>query len=369
MHAIRIDRSKPLAEEPHVGHNRFHPDIPPVLEVSEGEEVVMETRDAVDGQLQPDSTEADFADLNAGAVHPLTGPIYVKGAEPGDALEIEFLDIEPQPTAFSAILPGLGFLRDVMTTPYLVHWRIVDGWATSDQIPGVRIPGAPFMGVSGVAPSPDALAAWTDREQRLLDKGGLVFPPDPAGAVPGGACGLHGLRTQPPRENGGNFDVKQLTKGSKLVLPVFAEGALFSTGDGHFAQGDGEVCVTAVEMGACVAVRFKLHKGLAASRRFQAPVFSQQQYFAPPEIAVPQRFLGVMGMPIAEDGENDGENLTLACRNAVLNMIELLQERGYSREQAYVICSVAVDFRISNVVDAPNFVVSALLPEIIFDGD
>ncbi len=369
MHAIRIDRSKPLAEEPHVGHNRFHPDISPVLEVNEGEEVVMETRDAVDGQIQPNSTEADFASLNAGAVHPLTGPIYVKGAEPGDALEIEFLDIEPQPTAFSAILPGLGFLRDVMTTPYLVHWRIVDGRATSEQIPGVRIPGAPFMGVSGVAPSPDALAAWTAREQRLLDKGGLVFPPDPAGAVPGGSCGLHGLRTLPPRENGGNFDVKQLTKGSKLLLPVFAEGALFSTGDGHFAQGDGEVCVTAVEMGACVAVRFRLHKGLAASRTFQAPVFSQQQYFAPPEIAVPQRFLGVMGMPITEDGENDGENLTLACRNAVLNMIELLQERGYSREQAYVICSVAVDLRVSNVVDAPNFVISALLPEIIFDGD
>ncbi len=369
MHAIRIDRSKPLAEEPHVGHNRFHPDIPPVLEVDEGEEVVMETRDALDGQIPPDATVSVFDAIEAGAIHPLTGPIYVKGAEPGDALEIEFLDIEAQPIAFSGIFPGLGFLRDVMTEAFLVHWTIADGWATSDQIPGVRVPGGPFMGVSGVAPSPEALAAWTDREQRLLDKGGLVFPPDLAGAVPGGACGLHGLRTLPPREAGGNFDVKQLTKGSKLVLPVYVHGALFSTGDGHFAQGDGEVCVTAVEMGATAVVRFRLHKGLAASRRFQAPVFSQEDYFVPPEVAVPQRFLGVMGMPITDDGENDGENLTLACRNAVLNMIELLQERGYSREQAYVICSVAVDLRVSNVVDAPNFVVSALLPEIIFDGD
>ena len=369
MHAIRIDRSKPLAEEPHVGHNRFHPDIPPVLEVDEGEEVVMETRDALDGQIPPDATVSVFDSIEAGAIHPLTGPIYVKGAEPGDALEIEFLDIEAQPVAFSGIFPGLGFLRDVMTEAYLVHWTIADGWATSEQIPGVRIPGGPFMGVSGVAPSPEALAEWTDREQRLLDKGGLVFPPDLAGAVPGGACGLHGLRTLPPREAGGNFDVKQLTKGSKLVLPVYVEGALFSTGDGHFAQGDGEVCVTAVEMGATAAVRFKLHKGLAAQRKFQAPVFSQEDYFVPPEVAVPQRFLGVMGMPITDDGENDGENLTLACRNAVLNMMELLQERGYSREQAYVICSVAVDLRVSNVVDAPNFVVSALLPEIIFDGD
>ena len=369
MHEIRIDRSKPLSAEPHVGHNRYHPDIEPVLEVGEGEEVVIETRDAVDGQIAPETTEEDFAGFEVGAVHPLTGPVAVKGAEPGDALEIEFLDIVPQATAFSAILPGLGFLRDIMTERFLVHWTLSDGWATSPQIPGVRIPGAPFMGISGVAPSAEKLREWTEREQRLADRGGAVAPPRLQGAVPGGACGLQGLRTQPPRENGGNFDVKQLTRGSKLVLPVFVPGALFSTGDGHFAQGDGEVSVTAVEMGATVAVRFKLYKGLAASRKFTAPVFSHDRYFADPEIAVPRRFLGVMGMPIADDGENDGENLTLACRNAVLNMMELLQERGFSREQAYVICSVAVDLRVSNVVDVPNYVVSALLPEAIFDGD
>jgi formamidase len=170
--------------------------------------------------------------------------------------------------------------------------------------------------------------------------------------------------------NGGNFDVKQLTKGAKLLLPVFAEGALFSTGDGHFAQGDGEVCVTAVEMGATVVVRFKVHKGRANKRTFAGPVFSHPGYFADSKIAVPQNFLGVMGMPINAAGEIEAENLTLAARNAVLNMITLLQERGFSREQAYVICcSVAVDLRISNVVDVPNYVVSALLPEAIFSGD
>jgi len=369
MQEVRIDRTKRLYEEPHVGHNRYHPDIEPILEVAAGEEIVLETRDAVDGQLPPDATVADFANFERGAVHPLTGPVFVKDAEPGDGLEIEFLDIVPQPTAFSAILPGLGFLRDVMTTPYLVHWRISDGWATSEQIPGVRIPGAPFMGISAVAPSEQALKEWTEREARLLERGGMVVPPDPAGAVPGGACGISGLRTNPPRENGGNFDVKQLTKGCKLILPVFTQGALFSTGDAHYAQGDGEVCVTAVEMGAEVAVRFKIHKGLFENRKFKAPVFSHQEYFADPEYAMPRRFLGVMGIPVDENGENDGENLTLACRNAVLNMVELLQERGFTREQAYVICSVAVDLRISNVVDVPNFVVSALLPEAIFDGD
>src|SRR5437773_2688261 len=274
MHAVRIDRGKRLGEEPGCGHNRFHPDIAPIVEVREGEEVALETRDALDGQLKPGTTIADFASLDAGAVHPLTGPVFVKGAAPGDILEIEFTDIVAQPTAFSAIVPGLGFLRDVFTELFLVHWQIADGWATSAQIPGVRIPGAPFMGVSAVAPSAAKLAEWTAREQRVIDRGGFAFPPDAAGAVPSGPCGLAGLRTLPPRENGGNFDVKQLTKGAKLYLPVFTQGALFSTGDAHFAQGDGEVCVTAVEMGATAVVRFKVHKGLAMRRKFSSPVFS-----------------------------------------------------------------------------------------------
>jgi formamidase len=369
MQAIRIDRGKRLADEPHVGHNRYHPEIAPVVEIGEGEEVALETRDALDGQIRPSTTVADFPAIDAGVVHPLTGPVFVKGAQPGDMLEIEFTDIVSQPIAFSAIMPGLGFLRDVMTEPYLVHWKIAGGWATSEQIPNVRIPGAPFMGVSAVSPSAAKLAEWTAREQRVIDKGGFALPPDAAGAVPTGPCGLAGLRTLPPRENGGNFDVKQMTAGSKLFLPVFMEGGLFSTGDGHFAQGDGEVCVTAVEMGATAVVRFKVHKGLALTRKFSSPVFSRQTYFADPRFAAPERFLGVMGMPINADGEIEAENLTLACRNAVLNMMELLQERGFTREQAYVICSVAVDLRISNVVDVPNYVVSALLPEVIFGDD
>jgi formamidase len=368
MHRVRIDRGKRLAAEPDTGHNRYHPDIAPIVEIGEGEEVALETRDALDGQIGPQTTTADFPALEVGAVHPLTGPVFVKGAMPGDLLEIEFTDIIAQPTGFSAIMPGLGFLRDVMTEPFLVHWQIRDGWATSAELPRVRIPGAPFMGVSAVMPSAEKLREWTAREQRVIDRGGMALPPDPAGAVPAGPCGLAGLRTLPPRENGGNFDVKQLTKGAKLFLPVFREGALFSTGDGHFAQGDGEVCVTAVEMGATAVVRFKLHKGRANARKFSAPVFSRTGYFSDPRYAAPERFLGVMGMPINAAGEIEAENLTLACRNAVLNMMELLQERGFSREQAYVICSVAVDLRISNVVDVPNYVVSALLPEAIF-GD
>lgn len=367
MKSVEIDRGKRLRDQPGTGHNRLHPDLVPLLEVEEGEEVVLQTRDGVDGQLGPSTSAADLAGLEAGAIHPLTGPVFVKGAQPGDLLEVTFVDILPERQAFSAIVPGLGFLRDLCTTPFLVHWGISDGWATSLQLPGVRIPGAPFMGVSAVAPSAHQLAAFSKREQDLIDRGGLVFPPSPNGAVPArGVVAERGLRTIPPRENGGNFDVKQLTKGSTLLLPVTVDGALFSVGDGHFAQGDGEVCVTAVEMGATAAVRFRVLKGAAASRRWRGPRFAHGDYFAPPQWAVPQRFTATMGMPIREDGVNDGENLTLACRNALLNMMDLLQERGWSRDQAYIICSVAVDLRISNVVDVPNYVVSALLPEAIF---
>src|SRR5262249_42537589 len=263
--------------------------------------------------------------------------------------------------------PGLGFLRDLYTTPFLVHWRIADGWATSPELPGVRIPGAAFMGVIGLAPSREEVAAWAKREQALLSRGGLVMTPDPAGAVPAsGPAAAQGLRTIPPRENGGNLDVKQITKGATLQVPVAGEGALFSVGDGHFAQGDGEVCVTAVEMGATAIVRFKVIKG-AGNTLARGPRFRHHDYFAPPEWAVPKRFLAATGMPIREDGVNEGENLTLACRNALLNMIDLLHERGWTREQAYVLSGVVVDRRVSNVVDVPNYVVSALIPEGIFD--
>src|SRR3989441_12707734 len=198
MKSVEIDRGKRLKDQPATGHNRFHPDVPPLVSVDEGEEVVLATRDGVDGQLGPGTSEADMANMEAGAIHPLTGPIFVKGARPGDVLEVEFVDIVPQPHAFTAIVPGLGFLRDLFTTPFLVHWQIRDGWATSSKLPGVRIPGAPFMGVSGVAPSAAQVRAWTARENDLLARGGLVFPPHPPRAAPRpGPAATRGDRTPP----------------------------------------------------------------------------------------------------------------------------------------------------------------------------
>ena len=369
MQSITIDRNKRLKDEPHKGHNRWHPDIPPLVEVDPGEEVVLETRDASDCQIKPGMTVADLTTLDAKVAHPLTGPVYIKGARPGDLLEIEYLDILPQPAGWTRNRPGAGFLRDLFTEPYLAHWEIKDNWATSPQIPGVRIPNGSFMGTAGIAPSHAQLEAWSRREAALVARGGVAFLPDPQDAVPSrGSIAETGLRTLPPRENCGNVDAKQLTKGSRLLIPVNVEGALYSAGDGHFAQGDSECCITAIEMGATAVVRFRVHTGEAARHNIRWPRFAHPGYFVAPEWAAPRNFIATMGMPIRDDGTQEGEDLTLAARNALINMIELLQERGWSREQAYIICSVAVDLRISNVVDLPNVTVSAFLPEDIFQG-
>jgi len=369
MQSITIDRNKRLKEEPQTGHNRWHPDIPPLIAVDPGEEVVLETRDASDCQIKPGMMVADLANLDAKVAHPLTGPVYIKGARPGDLLEIEYLDILPQPCGWTRNRPGAGFLRDLFTEPYLAHWDIKEGWATSPQIPGVRIPNGAFMGTAGIAPSYAQLEAWSRREAALVARGGIAFLPDPKDAVPSrGLIAEEGLRTLPPRENCGNVDAKQLTKGSRLLIPVNVDGALYSAGDGHFAQGDSECCITAIEMGATAVVRFRLQAGEAARHNIRWPRFAHPGYFAAPEWAAPRNFIATMGMPIREDGTQEGEDLTLAARNVLINMIELLQERGWSREQAYIICSVAVDLRVSNVVDLPNVTVSAFLPEDIFQG-
>ena len=261
MKSIEIDRSKRLKEEPQKGHNRWHPDIPPILEAAPGEEVLLETRDASDGQMHPAVTVEDFDAFDANVAHPLTGPVYVTGAEPGDLLEIEYVDITPQPYGWTRNRPGAGFLRDLFQEPYFVNWQIADGWATSEQLPGVRIPDGSFMGTAGIAPSRQQMEEWTRREADLVSRGGRAALPDPQDAVPGGDIASEGLRTLPPRENCGNVDSKQLTTGSRLLIPVNVPGALYSCGDGHFAQGDSECCITAIEMGASAVVKFHLHKG------------------------------------------------------------------------------------------------------------
>ena len=367
VHEIRIDRNKTLAEEPGTGHNRWHPDIPPAVRCEPGDEVILETRDAFDGQMTPDASLNTVAAPNLDVVHPLTGPVYVEGAEPGDLLEVEIADIEPDSYGYTVQVPGFGFLRDDFPEPFKVNWDMADGWATSADLPGVRIPGSPFMGTIGLPPGHALLAATTAREQALLDRGGFVLPPSPASAVPSDPrLAAEGLRTVPPREQAGNVDIKQLGKGARLLIPVDTPGGLFSAGDAHFAQGDCETCGTAIEMSATLHVRFTVHKGEAARKNIRDLRFTRQDYYLPPEYAAPRRFYATTGISVTKDGVNQSEDITLAARNALLNMISHLTERGWTRQQAYAICSVAVDLKISQLVDAPNMLVSAFLPEDIF---
>jgi formamidase len=359
-HEIRVDLSRPLAAEPEKGHNRWHPDIPPVVRCSPGDEVVMETRDALDGQITKDSGIDDVAKCNLNVVHPLTGPVHVEAAEPGDLLVAEILEVAPPPFGFTVQIPGFGFLRDEFPDPHIVKWEIAAGWA--------RIPGAPFMGTIGLAPSRDLMTRIAAREQELLDRGGAVLPPEPADAVPSDTViAAEALRTVPPRENVGNVDIKQLSAGARLLMPVWVEGGLFSAGDAHFAQGDCETCGTAIEMSATLRVRFDLRKGVAKERGIRDLQYERDDYVLPPEYQAPRRLFATTGISVRRDGRNESEDLTLAARNALLNMIShLTTEYGYTRQQAYALCSVAVDLKVSELVDVPNFVVSALLPLDIF---
>src|SRR3954468_16754036 len=274
MKTIAIDRRKRLRDEPHTGHNRWHPDIAPLIEVEPGEDVAIETRDANDLQITSKTTAKDLEKLERTVAHPLTGPVYIKGAAPGDLLEIEYLDIVPERYGWTRFAPGGGFLPDLFDYHFVAHWDITPEYATSAQLPGVRIPNGAFMGTAGLAPSREQLTRWAAREEDLLKRGGRVWPPDERFAVPEGKVAKEGLRTIPPRENCGNADVKQLTRGSKLYVPVAVEGALYSVGDGHFAQGDAECCGTAIEMGATAVVRFKIHKDLARTKNIAWPRFS-----------------------------------------------------------------------------------------------
>jgi formamidase len=370
-HLIEIDPSTPLVEERRNGHNRWHEAIEPAVEVDPGDLVVYETRDAFDIQLGPQSTADDVANAKLGPVHPLTGPVFVKGAEPGDLLEAELVAIEADPWdqwGYTVEVPGFGFLRDEFPDPYIVHWRLYGNeYAESEQLSGVRIRCNPFPGTFGLAPSAELRRAAAEREAELAERGGFALPPDPEGAVPADEpIASEALRTIPPRETAGNTDIKQCTPGVTMLLPVFVEGALVSAGDCHYAQGDCEACGTAIEIRTRTHVRFGVRKGEAERRGIRDLQFVRDDYFAEPEFASPRRFFATTGISVGKDGRNESEDATLAARNALLNMIDYLATRGFDRQQAYALCSCAVDLRISQMVDVPNFLVTALLPLDIF---
>lgn len=359
---IRIHPTNPLVMDTGVGHNRWHPDVKPVVRCQSGDMVVMETRDGADGQVTPDTTIADLDDVNYNFVHPMTGPVYIEGAMPGDVLEVEIIDIQPGAFGFTAQSPNFGFLRDLFSTRYLIKWQLSEYFAISEQLPGIRIPADPFMGLMGVAPDRELLEKSTARELASLARGEFGFAPcEPHSAIPF-ELGEEALCTGPPRENGGNIDIRQTGIGARLFFPVLVEGALFSAGDAHFAQGDGEVCGQGIEMRATLTARFTLHKQQSSQQKLTQLRFIHTEAAR----AEPRQYMVTTGLSLDDDGVNVSESINLAARRALLEMIDYLGSRGYDRQQAYAICSVAVDLRLSEVVDVPNVIVSAFLPLDIF---
>src|SRR3954447_13097147 len=289
----------------------------PVITIAEGDTVVIETRDVSDNQISPASDASVIASLDWSRVYPLAGPIRVEGAAPGHTLAVEIIDLRTRGWGWTAILPGLGLLPEDFPDPYLRVFEFLDG----DVIhfaDNVRIPVTPFFGTMGVCP-------------------------EGASAVP----------VMPPGRFGGNMDTRQLTKGTTLFLPVEVPGALFSCGDAHAAQGDGEVCVTGVESPMYAALRFEVQK----RRSIPTP-----QYQVPPGSLTREVDLGGWYGTTGVGGD-----LYVAEQDAIRAMVAHVNETyGLSREDAYLLASLCVDLKISEIVDAGEYIVSALLPQAVF---
>jgi acetamidase/formamidase len=308
----------------HIHRDQWHlawdHSIAPVASLQSGETVSFDLLDASCGQIVEQSTIDALRSLDFSRVDQVNGPIYVEGAQPGDALEVEFVDLQPSTWGWTAVIPGFGLLAAEFPEPALKIWHLEGGAeGLAEFAPGIRIPLAPFCGEVGLAPAA---------------KGALS--------------------TIPPYRHGGNMDTKHLIKGTRLFLPVEVPGALFSIGDGHAAQGDGEVCGTAIETPMRATVRLTVRKDL----QVQEP-----QFLTPGPLAQRTNTAGYY----ATDGI--GPNLMEAARHAIRHMIDYLQRSyGLERSAAYMLCSVAVDLKICEIVDAPHWVVSAFLPLSIFSA-
>ena len=382
------DRSVSCAEDP-ACINRLHPEIPMVAKADPGERIVFLGRDAFDLTLDPDkfSSAKSIPREGVGIVHALTGPVFINGAEAGDVLAVTIQAMEPDKVGWTKAGP-FGFAGDQFgTDERFIVWRINDDYAVSDALPGVRIPNASFPGVVTTLPGEKLLADVLARETQLLESGGVVMNPDPDEAYPAMLCGVEGtkpsecLRTIPPREHGGNMDIRYITTGTTVYLPCYIDGCGLAVGDFHYAQGDGEVAGTAIEMGGKMTVTARIVEdppNLSRGPHYEGPVSV---------LGIPsKRFYAVTGFPLKEKDSvpanlayldskkiaglrNLSSDINLAARNALAAMIDyIVSEYGYDRTQAYIIASVAVDMRIGQLVDVPNVGVTAVLPLDIFVG-
>ncbi|MFO6418902.1 formamidase [Hylemonella sp. W303a] len=380
---IKVDLSKPAPSNEMV-HNRWHPDIPIAVWVNPGEDFVLETYDWTGGYIKNNDSADDVRDIDLSTVHYLSGPVGVKGAQPGDLLVVDLLDIGAKQDSlwgfngFFSKKNGGGFLTDHFPLAQKSIWDINGLFTKSRHVPGVEYAGLIHPGLIGCLPDKKMLDEWNKREGELIATDpsrvpGLANPPFAGTAHCGKAQGdvkgkiaSEGARTVPPREHGGNCDIKDLSRGSRIFFPVYVDGAGLSVGDLHFSQGDGEITFCgAIEMAGWVHMRVNLIKGGVAKYGIKNPIFK-------PSPITPnyKDYLIFEGISVDEQGKQHYLDVTIAYRQACLNAIEYLKKFGYSGAQAYSILGTApVQGHVSGVVDVPNACATLWLPTEIFDFD
>jgi acetamidase/formamidase len=300
-----------LSAEP--THSRWNRSLKPRICIASGDSVLMECVDSSASQVQPDMPVDEFLQIDRGQIHALTGPIFVDGAEPGDVLQVDVLEVAHKGWGWSSAINGLGFLKERFTQPCLFHWHL-EGSLSKSLAPAI-VPLRPFCGVMGVAMAKDG-----------------EFP------------------TRPPGAFGGNMDVRELCCGATLYLPVLNRGALFSAGDAHAAQGDGEVCINGIEAPADARLRFTLHE----NKPLPGPII---------ESAKREGTDGAEESWIVVESATDA---VVAARAATSRMIDLLAKHwGFSEVHGYLLCSVAMNLRMSQVVNEPMYTVSAAIPKSV----
>ncbi|WP_254544066.1 formamidase [Halomarina pelagica] len=392
---FEVDTDEPPDEQPDPIVNRWHPDVPAVATVTPGESFRVECLDWTGNQVVNDDSANDIRDMRLDPNHHLSGPFEVEGAEPGDILVVDILDLGPFPDhewGFTGIFEqdnGGGFLTDHFPNARKAIWDLEGVYTSSRHVPDVRFAGLSHPGILGTTPSHELLERWNERERALIERGPedetavnhetrgedppLALPPEPNEVLLGDMdesqveeAAEEAARTIPPRENAGNCDIKNLSRGSRVYIPVFVDGAKLITGDLHFSQGDGEITFCgAIEMAGFVDLKVDLIKN--GVERFGI----DHAMFKPGNVE-PQfsEYVVFEGYSVDEEGTQHYKNSTVAMRRACLDAIDYLTNFGYSREQAYILLStVPVESRIAGIVDLPNTCVTVSVPQEVFEFD
>ncbi|WP_055089405.1 formamidase [Dermabacter sp. Marseille-Q3180] len=388
-----LDSTKSFKDQDIVGHNRWHPDIPAAVTVNPGDTFRIDCREWFDGDIKNDDSAQDILEAPVSKVHALSGPFHIKGAKPGDLLIVDILDVGPIPQEDEGPLAGQGwgytgifaknnggsFLVDQFPDAYKAVWDFNGQTATSRHVPGVSFTGLIHPGLMGTAPSHELLKKWNDREAALIATDPnrlppLALPPEPKDAVLGTLTGedfdrvaAEGARTAPPRENGGNQDIKNLSKGTRVFYPVYVDGAHFSVGDLHFSQGDGEITFCGgIEMSGFIDVHVDVIPGGMDKYNVK-----ENAIFMPGNVEPRySEWISFSGTSVTLDGEQRYLDSQLAYQRACLHAIDYLTTFGWSPEQVFLMLGAApIEGRFSGVVDIPNSCATVYIPTAIFDID